>query len=624
MSKKNRIVWACLFLLTICFMPMNAQQIKSPDGKVNVDYPGGKTSASFNVSYVKDGRKVNVFTLSSVGLLTGVGSEMKLVSVSNPKYLKESYTMLSGKRKDCTNEGNEAVFSFMNGKREKTDIRLRVYNNGIAFRYEYEPRKVTEIKDELTAYKVPEGIKRWTQKYNVSYEDFFPMNQNGGDAKHWGYPALFQMDDDVWTLITEAGVGRMNCASSLDNSKDASCYKVQPAQNNVKASGKWISPWRIAIIGSLADVVESTLVTDVSEPCRIKDTSWIKPGVVSWIYWAYNHGSKDFQIVKQYIDMAVKLKLPYVLIDWEWDKMENGGNIDDALAYAKEKGIKPLLWYNSSTAWTDKAAGPLFKLNKQNAREKEFSWLREKGAAGVKIDFFSGDSLSTMNYYMDLLEDAAKYHLLVDFHGATIPRGWQRTYPNMMSVEGVYGAEWYNNGPAMTDKAAEHNTTLPFTRNVVGPMDYTPCTFSDSQHPHITTSAHELALTVVFESALQNLADKPSSYLSQPKEVQDFLSALPSAWDETKLLSGYPGHHTVMARCKDGVWYIGGLNGTNDAMELPLDLSFLKKGSYSITLFKDGKEERSFAISEEILQSQSMKIPTLPRGGFVAVIHEHQ
>lgn len=129
---------------------------------------------------------------------------------------------------------------------------------------------------------------------------------------------------------------------------------------------------------------------------------------------------------------------------------------------------------------------------------------------------------------------------------------------------------------------------------------------------------------MVFESALQNLADKPSSYLSQPKEVQDFLSALPSAWDETKLLSGYPGHHTVMARCKDGVWYIGGLNGTNDAMELPLDLSFLKKGSYSITLFKDGKEERSFAINEEILQSQSMKIPTLPRGGFVAVIHEHQ
>jgi hypothetical protein len=619
----NRVFLMSLFVVMFDFLSMNAQQVTSPNGKVSVNCVKGKSTISYNVSYMESGQKVNVFSLPSIGLLTTAGGEMKLLSISKSKYLKDSYTMLAGKRRICMNEANEIVFSFANSKSEKIDLRLRAYNDGIAFRYEYMPRETGVIKDELTTYKVPDGIKRWTQKYTTAYEDFYRMYLNGGEAQQWGYPALFQINDVTWALITEAGIDRVNCASKLDNSKDPSCYKVQPAQNDVKVSGKWLSPWRVAIIGSLADVVESTLVTDVSKPCEIKDTSWIKPGVVSWIYWCYNHGSKDFQIVKQYIDMAVTLKLPYVLIDWEWDVMGNGGNINDALAYAKEKGIKVLLWYNSSTAWADKnAAGPLFRLNKPDVREKEFSWLNKMGVSGVKIDFFTGDSLSTMNYYLDLLKDAAKHHLLIDFHGATIPRGWQRTYPNLMSVEAVYGAEWYNNAPTLTDKASEHNTTLPFTRNVVGPMDYTPCTFSDSQHPHITTFAHELALTVVFESALQNLADKPSSYLSQPLEVQHFFSTLPSTWDNTKLLSGYPGHHVVMARCKDGVWYIGGLNGTNEAMELSVDLSFLKKGNYTMTLFKDGKEARSFAISDENLSDRLLKIPTLPRGGFVAVIRK--
>ena len=620
---RDKIFVGSFLLMISLFLPINAQQITSPNGKINVNFSGQNGNVSYKVSFLNGKQKESVFTLSSMGISTKNGKELKIQSVSKPKYIIEKYTMLSGKRKFCVNKGNERVFSFVNNLNEKIDIRFRVYDDGIAFRYEYIPHTTTTIKDECTVYQIKDGIKRWMQKYNTAYEDFYLMNQNGGEAKHWAYPALFQIDNAVWTLITEAGIGRVNCASGLDNSVNSSCYKVQPAQSNIKVSGKWQSPWRVAIIGSLANVVESTLVTDVSEPCKLKDISWIKPGVVSWIYWAYNHGSKDFQIVKKYIDMAVRLNLPYVLIDWEWDKMQNGGNIYDALRYAKEKGIKPILWYNSSTAWTGNAPGPLYKLNKPESRKKEFSLLNKSGVAGVKIDFFSGDSLSTMNYYIDLLEDAAKYKLLVDFHGATIPRGWQRTYPNLMSVEAVYGAEWYNNGPIMTNKAAEHNTTLPFTRNVVGSMDYTPCTFSDSQYPHITTSAHELALTVIFESALQNLADKPSSYLSQPLSVQDYLSHLPSAWDETKLLSGYPSHHVVLARCKDNVWYVGGLNGTNEALNLSFNLDFLKKGcDYTMTLFQDGKESRLFSISKKPVSSKTLQVSTLPRGGFVAVFRK--
>lgn len=353
----------------------------------------------------------------------------------------------------------------------------------------------------------------------------------------------------------------------------------------------------------------------------MEDTEWIKPGMVSWIYWAYNHGSQDYQIVKEYIDLAVKMKWPYDLIDWEWDVMRNGGNIQDAVKYALSQGVKPLVWYNSSTNWI--GPGPLFRLNKKADREKEYKWLSDMGVAGIKVDFFSGDSVSTMNYYIDLLEDAVKYKLMLNFHGATIPRGWQRTYPHMMSVEGVYGAEWYNNTPVLTNRAAEHNATLPFTRNVVGPMDYTPGTFSDSQHPHITSYGHELALPIIFESALQHMPDRPSVYYDMPEPVKKLLSDLPVAWDDTKLLAGYPGMEVVMARRKGDVWYIAGINGTNKPRTLCFLLKDLSVVGKKITLFEDGIYDRSFTIAEDLPLSEdemSVEIKCLPRGGFVAVI----
>lgn len=375
------------------------------------------------------------------------------------------------------------------------------------------------------------------------------------------------------------------------------------------------SPWRVAIIGTLADIVESTLVTDVSEPCKIQDTQWIKPGLVSWIYWAYNHGSKDYQIVKKYIDFAADFDLPYMLIDWEWDAMGNGGNLNDAMNYCKEKNVTPLIWYNSSTAWCDPT--PLYRLNTPEVRDKEFEWLKEIGIQGVKIDFFGGDSIGTMNYYIDLLEDAARHKLLVNFHGAAIPRGWQRTYPNLMSVEAVYGSEWYNNKPTLTDNAAWHNCTLPFTRNVIGPMDYTPCTFTNSQHPHITTDAHELALLVIFESALQHLADRPEGYRQQPVEVQNFIRYLPVAWEDTRLLSGYPAESVVIARKSKDSWYISGLNGTENTKSFRVNLEFIKDSIQLIQLFSDTTDGKQIKIENSAFDTKELNIECQPRGGFV-------
>ena len=302
-----------------------------------------------------------------------------------------------------------------------------------------------------------------------------------------------------------------------------------------------------------------------------------------------------------------------MLIDAEWDEMKDGKTIEDAIGYAKSKGVRPMIWYNSSVGWVDGAPTPKFRLNKPEDREREFAWCEKIGVAGVKIDFFSGDSQRNMDYCIDLLACAARHHLLVNFHGATVPRGWQRTYPNLMSTEGVYGAEWYNNVATFTDKAACHNATLPFTRNVIGPMDYTPCTFSDSQHPHITTHAHELALTVLFESGLQHLADRPESFLAQPAEVQQFLSRLPAAWDETRLVSGYPGESVVMARRHGKTWYVAGINGTDREMTLKTPLDFIPQGR--ATLFADGTPW-TVTSPRTLPQSVSCK----PRGGFVLVV----
>ncbi len=248
--------------------------------------------------------------------------------------------------------------------------------------------------------------------------------------------------------------------------------------------------------------------------------------------------------------------------------------------------------------------------------------MSDLGVAGIKVDFFADDSVAMIDYYIDLLEDAAKYKLLVNFHGATIPRGWQRTYPNLMSYEAVYGAEWYNNKPILTEKAAVHNATLPFTRNVIGSMDYTPGTFSDSQHPHITSHGHELALPVLFESALQHMPDRPSAYYSLPEPVKRLLSGLPTAWDDTKLLGGYPGVEVVMARRKGDIWYIAGVNGTNEAKTLSVPLQSIAKKGKKISIFMDGKTQRSFSIKENIPlpKNRILTVDCLPRGGFVAVI----
>ena len=599
----------------------------SPNGKLSLEQKDG----GFVIRY----GQTTALDISKVGITTSsVGEGLTFQRMVKRGKVKADYQMKEGKRLHPSNVANEYVCEYADKNGKPVQLVFRLYNDGVAFRYELSGLRGEQLKGEQTVYTIPEGTKRWIQQWSDGYEGFFPLTTTGkvntvggfGGSQvmntfntRWGFPVLIQPTENVFVLLTEANIERRQSAASLYNDGKPEDYRVCPDQNEVTLDGDWQTPWRIAMIGSLADVVQSTLVTDVSEPTQYKDTSWIQPGVVSWVYWAYNHGSNDYNIIKKYVDFAATLQLPYVLIDAEWDEMKDGKSVVDAVNYAKSKGVKPLIWYNSSVGWVNGAPGPKYRLNKPEDREKEFAWCEGIGVAGVKIDFFSGDNQMNMDYCMDLLESAARHHLLVNFHGAPIPRGWQRTYPNLLSTEGVYGAEWYNNVPTFTKKAASHNATLPFTRNVVGPMDYTPCAFSDSQHPHITSHAHELALTVLFESGLQHLADRPESFLAQPKEVQDFLSQLPAAWDETRLVAGYPGEYAVIARRSGNTWYVAGINGSDDPRTIAINTNFIKTAKGSILSFADsGNTAAPWNIST--ISNLPTSVACQPRGGFLFVI----
>ena len=590
-------------------------KIKSPDKKLSLELTEGQAVVKY--------KKQTVLEIPALGISTSKrGGKLTFQKNTGQQRLNVDYTMLAGKTLHPHNQATECSCDYLDPQGNTVRVVFRLFNDGLAFRYELSGLNQETLKEEMTTYRIPDGKKRWIQPWTEPYESFFPLATDGkGKSNRWGYPALIESSQNVFTLISESNIERKQSASCLYS--EGENYRVTPDKNESSLSGSWHTPWRVAIIGSMADVVASTLITDVAEPSRIAVTSWIKPGVVSWIYWANNHGSNDYNIIKQYVDMASVLRLPYVLIDAEWDEMKDGKNIEDALKYANGIGVKPMIWYNSSVGWVNGAPGPKYRLNKPEDREKEFAWCEKNGIAGVKIDFFSGDNQMNMDYYIDLMESAARHHLLVNFHGATIPRGWQRTYPNLLTTEAVYGAEWYNNVPTFTNKAAAHNATLPFTRNVIGPMDYTPCAFSDSQHPHITTHAHELALTVLYESGLQHLADRPESFLAQPADVQRFLGELPVVWDETRLLAGYPAEYVVMARRSGDTWYIAAINGTDQTKSVPLALKNIAKKESVAWMFADsGNKENPWSITRSDAKSLPQEVSLQPRGGLVLVLRE--
>ena len=370
-------------------------------------------------------------------------------------------------------------------------------------------------------------------------------------------------------MLAESAVGPGNFGAHLQNDGELG-YRIElpyPEEGlSIEPPGEpiaspWISPWRLIVVSDdLAEIHGSTAVTDFAEPSRVENTDWIRPGRVSWSWWSDHTSPTDPAALKESIDLAADLGWEHTLIDANWNLMPEP-DFDEILAHARTRGVGVFLWYNSGGTNNTVPEQPRDRMHDPAARRAEFARVAELGVAGVKVDFFHSDRAGIIERYHAIAADAAAARLMVNFHGCTAPKGWERTWPNVLTMEAVRGAEQYCFAEDYPETAVWHNTVLPFTRNVAGPMDYTPVTFSNQRYPRRTTAGHELALAVVFQSRLQHFADSAAAYRSQSPEVWRYLSRVPATWDESHLVYGRPGEGVVVARRSGDRWWMAGLNG---------------------------------------------------------------
>ena len=471
---------------------------------------------------------------------------LKLVRVGEPQTIDERYRTPHGKRRDHRVAGRERSLTFTNARNAQLEVIVRAHDDGVAIRYRF-PETDSEARRvfaEMTGFAVPAGSTAWMLPISRpalrARLRGLLSRRRAGQARAapagWSFPALFKTPAGKWALITEAALDGTYAGVRLAAEAPGGLYRVRfpdPGEGmgvgavNPTSTLPWTMPWRVVIIGdAAARILESDLVSDLSPPSRLKDTSWIKPGRASWSWWSQDDSPKHAEALNRFIDLAADMGWEYSLVDANWNFMETG-RIEDVVAHARAKGVGLLFWYNSGGPHNDVTEAPRDRMHLRDVRRAEFAKLKEWGVRGVKVDFWHSDKQDRIRQYRDILEDAADFQLLVNFHGCTIPRGWSREYPHLVGMEGVMGAEQYKFSEEYGQKSAWHNTVLPFTRNVPGEMDYTPVTFTDHKYPHRTTNAHELAQSVVFEVGVQHLADSDKAYRALPRGTEDLPEAGP-------------------------------------------------------------------------------------------------
>lgn len=554
----------------------------------------------------------------------------------------DSYTLASGKQRVNNPEWNEMTLHFKNPEGKTIKVCLRLFDDGLAFNYKFDGNgsKTYKLTRELTGFKVPGNSDAWMAPYDTiapwapAYETFYKNKikagtQSPGNKNGWALPMLFNSDGH-WTLIADANIPEGHAGMYVDGNPENCLYQLMlPKEEEAKGvcpsqpvlALPFETAWRVVITGDNPGVMaETNIITHLADANKLKEDAWIEPGKSSWSWWSENDSPKDYKRLKDYVDFSAKMGWKYTLVDANWNVME-GGTLQQLAEYAKSKDVGILAWYNSGGPHNEITEQPRNRMHERATRRAEFRKIQDWGIQGIKVDFFQSDKPCILQLYHDILRDAADFQLLINVHGSTLPRGWRRTYPNLMTMESVRGAEAYRFDPDYPEYGAAHNTILPFTRNAVGPMDYTPVAFSDAKYPHQTTYAHELALLVVFESGIQHLADSDKSYLAQPDYVLDYLKAVPVAWEDTRYVDGAPGTMAVLARKNGSKWFLSGINGLNTPERLESGLDFLEKGSYEISLIKDGQDASSFAYETLIFDTGSkFSVEMLPRGGFAAVI----
>ncbi|MFH1213022.1 MAG: glycoside hydrolase family 97 catalytic domain-containing protein [Candidatus Neomarinimicrobiota bacterium] len=566
-----------------------------------------------------------------------------LTSVSETENVEDNYTLLHGKKSNCTYKANRKVFHFKNKEGEDLNIIFQLSNDGAAFRYFFpggQSEGVKRIIDETTCYNFNKVTHAWIQPIaaaksgwnavNPGYEEHYQdgiVTEIAFSQPGWAFPALFK-SGKYWIALTETAPDRDYCGCRLLHENGSTSFKIGfPQDAEIMPGGAlkpestlpWYSPWRIIVLGDdLATLVESTLGTDLAKPSVLSDISFVKPGRSSWSWVLYKDDSTVYFVQKKFVDYASEMGWEYCLVDADWDRKIGYKKMGELCAYAVSRNVGILVWYNSAGSWNTTPYTPRDKMLTKESRDAEFKILTTLGVKGIKVDFFGGDGQSVMSYYQDVIADAARYGLMVNCHGATLPRGWQRTYPNLVSMESIKGFEYVTFDQTNADKQASHCSVIPFTRNLFDPMDFTPVCFSEV--PNIqrrTTNSFELALSVLFLSGIQHYAEVPEGMKKVPTEVRQLLRDIPVSWDETKFIDGYPGSHVIIARRKANTWYIAGINGGQTDKTFSIPRGFIGN-SRNCMLITRGEDNRSFEINNDNINiTQPLKISLKPNDGFL-------
>jgi hypothetical protein len=623
--------------------------IASPDGRIVVDVAVEAGQPGYTVSL--DGKPL--LGRSRLGVVRDDADFTSGLSptanyskrVAALQKVDDRYVLLNSKRRNNVYRANRRVLEMQTAAGARIDIEVQVSNDGFAFRYVFPETdaKVRRISRELSSFNFLAGTRGWLQpiaparsgwnETNPSYEEYYerdiPAGQPSLQGGGWVFPALFR-SGDTWLLVSEAGLRRNYCGSRLLAARRSTEYFIDfPGPLETSNGGAvtpestlpWITPWRFVVIGNLKTITESTLGTDLADPpAKSFKTTAPGPGRASWSWPLLGDDKTVVKVQKQFIDYAAEMGWQYTLVDAVWDRQIGYNGLKELVEYARPKNVKILVWYNSAGEWNTTPQTPRDRMFDPATRRAELQKIKDLGVAGVKIDFFAGDAQSTIAYYHDLLEDTAKIGLSANFHGATVPRGWQRTYPNLMTMESVRGLEFNTFEQRNAEESPTHNAMLPFTRNVFDPMDFTPVVLDRINNiiERRTSAAFELATSVLFTSGIQHFAEIPAGMAKAPPYVRDFLKAVPAVWDDVRFIDGFPGQFVVMARRSGKTWYVAGINADRQPRKVKIDLKSLgvtKQGA----LITDGIDFLGFKSEPFPLEKgvTSDEITMRPRGGFV-------
>lgn len=640
-----------IVLLAGCTLSAQELSIASPDGNTIVTLTVNDGRPCYSVRHHSA-----VFLRSSpLGMQTNLGDftqAMAMETTGELLNIDETYELSSIKKSKVHYRAHERTVRFTQGGRPAFDVQFRVSNNDIAFRYQLLPwnnNLACRVLSEATGFSLPEGTStflspqskamvgfaRTMPSYEMPYRLDDAMGKNGSENNGYTFPALFKVGKAGWVLVSETGVDSRYCGSRLMG-QSGGLYTIgypMPDENNGNGTAEpglalpGYTPWRTLTLGAtLQPIVETTIAFDVVKPLygASRDYAGTKG---SWSWIMKMDGGTRYDVQKEYIDFSAAMGYETVLVDALWDTQIGKEKIAELARYGAGKGVGLYLWYNSNGYWNDAPQGPRGIMDNTIARRAEMAWMRSIGVKGIKVDFFGGDKQATMQLYEDILVDANEYGIAVVFHGCTLPRGWERMYPNFVSAEAVLASENLHFNQHHCDREAWNATIHPFIRNTVGSMDFGGSALNKFYNAHntpgrgskrITSEVFALATAVLFQSSVQHFALAPGNLTDAPSWAIDFMKQVPATWDDVQLIDGYPGKYVILARRKGDTWYIAGINAQQETLKTTISLPMLSAGT-PLTMYHDDAQLNGAVKTTRLPKKQHIQIEIPQNGGVVLV-----